>query len=128
MASLSTATDGLNVPVGPDAFPKYARTSPLVSMPRIPVPFIASGLLILCSTSNRWTEGNKGRECVGSTWETGPGGEVGCGVATGGLEAWGAGDVSSGASKLVISSPSSARRAIVLPTGTFLLPAGICTE
>ena len=52
----------LYVPKGLDALPRYARTSPLVSIPRMPVPLISSGLLMPYSSNNLCTEGNKGRE------------------------------------------------------------------
>ena len=35
---------------------------------------------------------------------------------------------SAGASRLEMSSPSSARRAMVLPTGMFFVPSGACDE
>lgn len=122
--------------MGLDALPKYARTSPFVSIPRTPVPLMTSGFEMLCSISKRWTEGKSGRECDGGDeweWEGSFGGvsEIGCDFASDvsrlagswGAAAAGFGD-SLGASRLEMSSPSSARRAMTLPTGTFFEPSG----
>jgi hypothetical protein len=57
----------LYVPVGEDALPRYARTSPLVNIPRTPVPLMSPGFSITFSTNNLWTDGNKGFECFGGS-------------------------------------------------------------
>ena len=84
----------------------------------------------------RWTEGNSGLECGGKGceatvveasvgWEDSEGGvgEGGGGVGVDEDAGGGAGS-SFGISKLEMSSPSSARRAISFPTGTCLVPSG----
>lgn len=52
-AALGCGGGGLYVPKGLDANPKNASTSPFVSMPRIPVPLIPSGLETSCSANSR---------------------------------------------------------------------------
>jgi hypothetical protein len=119
---------------GFDAFPRYARTSPLVSIPRTPVPLMTPASVIPPSLSRRITEGSKCLECVGwcgcpsDCWigwgveavGDGGGGETEEAAEESGLE----GATGSGASRLDMSSPSSARSAMTLPTGTFLVPSG----
>lgn len=77
--------DCLNVPRGPEAWPKNARTSPLVTIPRIPVPVILLTSWILCSARRRYTEGKMGPECdIGSDGDAeGSGDDLG---GAGGLE------------------------------------------
>ena len=120
---------GLNVPVGFEALPRNVSTSPLVNIPRTPVPLIFSGSETLCSRSKRATDGKSGREC--DTWCVAFGVEAGVGAnwvvdACSCLEAVtepeGSGP-SSGTSILEISSPSSARRAMAFPTGMFFCPS-----
>jgi len=126
----SPVSVSLSVPVGPLAFPRYANTSPLVNMPRTPVPLICSVFVILFSRRRRWTEGKSGLECEGGEDECEGGGGggneedfFGTGVGSGVGEA-DCLNCSFGGSRLDISSPSSARSAITLPTATFFAPSG----
>lgn len=71
----------LKVPSGFDALPRKVKTSPLVSIPRTPVPLIVSKFVTVCSKSRRCTEGKRGRECSAlratvswSTWKNVTGG------------------------------------------------------
>ena len=61
----------LYVPSGFDAFPRNASTSPLVNIPRTPVPLILSASVMPFSTSKRRTDGKSGRLCLMSwaEWE-----------------------------------------------------------
>jgi len=106
--------------------------SPLVSIPRMPVPLILSTESTLCSWSNRITDGNNGRECSmrlcggGGVDVEGVGADSDFGVVgSDGADCWvGSGFTSStGGWRFEISSPSSASRAMTLPTGTFLVPS-----
>ena len=54
----------LKVPVGLEAFPRYASTSPRVSIPCTPVPLIVLGSETLFTTRSRCTDGKSGRECL----------------------------------------------------------------
>lgn len=49
---------GLKDPFGLDVLPRYASASPLVIMPRTPVPLITDGSLMLFSAKRRETDGN----------------------------------------------------------------------
>lgn len=128
------AGDSLYVPRGPDALPRYVRTSPFVNIPRTPVPFIDCGSLTPNSWSRRYTEGNSGLE-----WNKGVDGyncegrdgtaiSAGVGGSGGGGEeevaaCLGVRFSSFGGWRFEMSSPSSARSAMIFPTGTFLAPS-----
>ena len=74
------------VPVGADASPRCARTSPLVSIPRTPVPAILamSPSERPCSCTRRRTEGKSGRSVFGMCeWDWGAG-DVFVGAGEGG--------------------------------------------
>lgn len=80
VASSMGEGDCLNVPFGPDALPRNVRTSPLVIIPRTPVPGILPGSEILFSNRSRWTEGNRGLAWDGGVWDRRVDGSEGCGV------------------------------------------------
>jgi hypothetical protein len=120
----------LYVPVGEEAFPRYAKTSPLVNMPRTPVPSMFSGLATPFSEINRLTEGNKVFACFGCSAgrACGCGGvDEGAGVLVRGSSSTELGGLelsSLGGCRLEISSPSSASSAITFPTEMFFVPSG----
>lgn len=130
----------LNVPRGFEVRPRNVSTSPFVSIPLTPVPVILSAWVMLFSSRSLCTDGKRGRECSGGASECasadwgGAGSDVkrplGLGVGGGVDELTsaclgGGGAASSlGISRLDMSSPSSARRAMVLPMGTPLVPSG----
>ena len=120
----------LKVPRGLEVLPRNVSTSPLVIIPRIPDPLILSMSVMLCSWRSLDTEGNRGLECVVgnickcTSWDwdgcvTVSDGEGGLGTSFGGAVS------SLGTSRLEMSSPSSASKAMVFPTGTFLVPSGV---
>lgn len=139
--SSSFSSAAFQVPRGPLALPRYASASPFVTIPRTPVPLILSASLIPCSCSRRSTLGKSGRELEGSPCEGRCAGteggapdlselvegeaevEVGSGLGEDsafGCEGW---ESSCGTSRLEMSSPSSASKAMVLPTGMFFVPS-----
>jgi hypothetical protein len=122
-------------PSGPEASPRCASTSPFVSIPRTPVPLIDDASAIPCACRRCNTEGKSGRACEGCVpCVSGVGVEelreddgVGEGEEDASTELVllevEAVLSSFGISRFEMSSPSSARSAMSLPTGTFLLPS-----
>lgn len=107
----------------------------------MPVPFmsVALGIEEACSRRRRLTEGKNGRVwaseagCEEGWIGLGEEENSGCGSGGGGGDRsslGGAGfcSTSFGASRLDMSSPSSARRAMIFPTATFFVPSGVCFQ
>ena len=106
----------------------------------MPVPFmsVALGIEEACSRRRRLTEGKSGRVwaseagCEEGWIGLGEEEDSGCGSGGGGGDRSSLGgggglcSTSFGASRLDMSSPSSARRAMILPTATFFVPSGVC--
>lgn len=127
--------------------PVCASTSPLVRMPWWPVALMALASVMPASASRRRTEGRSGFECCGWAWIAEGVGEgvagEGVGASEGAVEVGPASGFESagegaddevaaaassceGISMLDRSSPSSARTAMSLPTGTPAAPSFSC--